>query len=66
MEKIFIEIGAEIKRDEMRRLSADNEDKGEIVWIKIEKEDDKKVVWDWKRRLKESIEEDLTWKSEED
>lgn len=64
MGKILKEIRAR-KIAEMRKIHTGREDRGNMVWIKLEKEEDKKIVWEKKRNLKGKkiwIEEDLIWK----
>lgn len=46
------EIDAEVKIKEMRRLNIGREDKGEIVWVRMKGEKDKKMIWEKKRNLK--------------
>lgn len=68
VEKIMKEIGADVRISEMRKINTGREDKGEMVWVRLEKEEDKRQVWDKKRRLKGRkvwIEEDLSWKERE-
>lgn len=65
IKKIFKEISAEIKIEEMKRISTGKKDREEIVCVKMENEEDKKQIWDKKRRLKRRkvwIEENLSWK----
>jgi len=38
------EIDAEVKIGEMRRISTGREDKGEMVWLKLEREEDKRQM----------------------
>jgi len=68
VEKILKEIGAEVKVESMRRMNVGREERGEMVWVRVEKEEDKKTIWEKKRNLKGKkvwIEEDLTWKERE-
>jgi len=68
VEKILKEIGADVRISEMRRIGTGREDRGEMVWVRLEREEDKRQVWNKKRSLKGRkvwIEEDLSWKERE-
>jgi len=68
VEKLLKEIGAEVKIGELRRINTGREDKGEMVWLRLEREEDKRLVWENKKKLKGRniwIEEDLSWKERE-
>jgi len=68
VEKILREIDAEVKVEEMRRIYVGGEERGDMVWVKLEKEDDKRRLWSKKKILKGKriwIEEDLTRRERE-
>jgi len=45
VEKILREIDAEVKVEEMRRIYVGGEERGDMVWVKLEKEEDKRRLW---------------------
>jgi len=58
----------EVRCEEMKRLSIGNKERGDIVWVKLGSEEDKRIVWEKKKTLKGSkiwIDEDWTWRERE-
>jgi len=68
IEKIFKDIGVEVRCEEMKRINIGNGERRDMVWIKLGSEKDKRIVWEKKKNLKGSkiwIDEDWTWKERE-
>jgi len=40
VEKILKDIGVEVRCEEMKRLSIGNEERGDMVWVKLGSEED--------------------------
>lgn len=65
VEGILKSIGVEAKIEELRRLGKNEERGTEMIWVKLENEEQKKEVLEKKKNLKsrrKRIVEDLTWK----
>ncbi|XP_036143369.1 golgin subfamily A member 6-like protein 7 [Monomorium pharaonis] len=65
VEKVFREIGAEVTVKGVRRIGEGNKKGREMIWVKLESEEQRKEVWSRKKTLKgreERILEDWTWK----
>ncbi|XP_036148383.1 golgin subfamily A member 6-like protein 7 [Monomorium pharaonis] len=65
VERVFKEIGAEVTVRGVRRIGEGNKKGKELVWVKLESEEQRKEVWSKKKILKgreEKIMEDWTWK----
>lgn len=59
------DIGVKVKIEEMRRLRGSDERGTEMVWVRLENEEQRRRVLEGKRKLKgrrERIMENLTWK----
>lgn len=41
--------------EKIRRLNGGNKDKEEMMWVKVEREEDKKRIWERKKNLKSTI-----------
>lgn len=61
---MFREIRVEVKIREIKRLKAGVGNEGDIVWVGLQNEKDKREIWEKKKILKRSKIwiEDLTWK----
>ncbi|XP_036147203.1 histone-lysine N-methyltransferase, H3 lysine-79 specific-like [Monomorium pharaonis] len=65
VEKVFREIGAEVTVKGVRRIGEGSKKGREMIWVKLESEEQRKEVWSKKKTLKgreERILEDWTWK----
>lgn len=62
-EAVEKKIGGTVKVEEVRKIKENTEKGTECVWMKLEKEEEKRTIWEGKRNLKdrkERIVENLT------
>lgn len=63
VERVFKEMGVKARINEMKKIGAGVGSRGDMMWIRLEKEEIKKKIWEKKKKLKGSkiwIDEDLT------
>lgn len=63
VDKLMKEIGAEAKVEKIKKLKRNEEEETKMLWVKLEKKEQRREVMEKKKRLKGSrkkIMEDLT------
>lgn len=65
VEEMMKDIGMKVKIEEIRRLKGNEEGETEMIWVRLESEEQRREILEKKKNLKdrkERIVEDLTWK----
>lgn len=65
VKEMMKDIGMKVKIEEIRRLKGNEEGETEMIWVRLESEEQRREILEKKKNLKdrkERIVEDLTWK----